>query len=450
VVGTDGGGGPAIVTYIHGPLSLQPTSETLNGDDLQWTYNLTVAAGATIQLAYFTIVATTPTAAEAEANALANSGGFGGQAGAFLDSAQLQSLANFANTSPVVTPPSPPTEGAALTNATLFHFYDTSANANIGNYTATITWGDGAFSTVTSTPGSGGQIVVDPSGGYDVQGSHTYAEATTSPITLSVQVTNGAGAIAASDANFTVLDAPLTAGAFTPPAATESAAFSDAILFHFSDANPLATAADYSAAITWGDGNVSTVTSTASGDGQIVADSGGGFDVLGSHLYTEQLGGATFSVQVTDEGGSNVGASDSSFSVADEPLLATGGFGLSLGQGLAIASQTVVATFTDPGGAQSLGNYSATINWGDGTAATQGAISLANGFFTVEGGHTYTTLTSPYAVVVSIVHNAMAPVTAADSASITGTITVTRTRRPPRCRWPTALRSSSPRAAALR
>ena len=496
-IGTDGDGTPAIITYIDGPLSLQPTSVTLNGDDLQWTYSITVAAGASVNLAYFTIVATTPAAAVAEANALVTSSGFGGQAGAFLSTAELQSLANFANTSVALTPPPSPTEGAAIIDANLFHFTDTSANANINNYTATITWGDGAISTVTSTPSSDGQIVADPNGGYDVLGTHVYTEAILSPVTLSVQVTNGPGTIGASDTSLTVADAPLTAGALTPPAAAQAVGFSDVVVFHFSDANSYATAGDYSAVITWGDGTTATVTSTASGDGQIVADGGGfdvlgshvytqqlsdatfsvqvtdvggsstgasqsgfsvadapltagsltppaategigfsdallfqfadadpgatageytalitwgdgttatvtstasgdgqivadggGFDVLGSHVYTQQVSGATFSVQVTDVGGSTTGASQSGFSVADQPLLATGGFNVSFEQGQAIDPQTVVATFTDPGGAQAVGNYSASIDWGDGTAASQGILSLADGVFTVEGGHT--------------------------------------------------------------
>ena len=314
-IGTDGNGTPAIITYIHGPLSLQPTSVSLSSDDLQWTYSITVAAGQSVSLAYFTIAATTPSAAVAEANALISGSGFGGQAGAFLSTAELQSLANFANTSPVLTPPSPPTEGTALTNVTLFHFTDTSANANINNYTATITWGDGAVSMVTSTASAGCQIVADPGGGYDVQGSHVYKEATLSPITLSVQVTNGVGTIGASDASFTVLDAPLTAGALTPPTAIVGS-FSDVVLFHFTDANSYATAGDYSAVITWGDGTNATVTSTATADGQIVANAGGGFDVLGSHDYTAALSGVSFRVEVSDQGGSSTGAGQVNFSVA--------------------------------------------------------------------------------------------------------------------------------------
>ncbi len=88
-----------------------------------------------------------------------------------------------------------------------------------------------------------------------------------------MQVTDQGGATTgASDTSFSVADAPLTAGALTPPAATQDVAFSNVLLFHFTDADPNATAGEYTAVITWGDGNTSTVTSTAGAYGQIVAD----------------------------------------------------------------------------------------------------------------------------------------------------------------------------------
>ena len=97
-----------------------------------------------------------------------------------------------------------------------------------------------------------------------------------------------------------VSDAPLTAGALTPPAATEGQPFSGTV-FHFTDADPSATASDYTATITWGDGAVSTVTSTATADGQIVANTTtGGFDVIGNHTYAEEASGLQFSVSVAD------------------------------------------------------------------------------------------------------------------------------------------------------
>ena len=59
-VGTDdadGTGTPAIIHYIHGPSGLQPTSVIRTGDNIEWTYSLTIPAGQTVRLAEFTILA---------------------------------------------------------------------------------------------------------------------------------------------------------------------------------------------------------------------------------------------------------------------------------------------------------------------------------------------------------------------------------------------------------
>src|SRR6202043_453186 len=96
---------------------------------------------------------------------------------------------------------------------------------------------------------------------------------------------------------FSVADAALTAGAFTPPVATEGAAFSNTVVFHFTDADPAGTASDYVATVQTGD---ATLTSAANPlNVQIVAN-GGGFDVQLSYTYLEELSNQTFSVSVTD------------------------------------------------------------------------------------------------------------------------------------------------------
>ena len=91
----DGTGTPAIIHYIHGPLGLKPGSVSLVGDNIQWTYNLTVPAGQTVRLAYLTIVSTTRAVAVAAADTLVSAYGFGGQAAAFLTPDKLSSLGNF-------------------------------------------------------------------------------------------------------------------------------------------------------------------------------------------------------------------------------------------------------------------------------------------------------------------------------------------------------------------
>ncbi len=51
-------------------------------------------------------------------------------------------------------------------------------------------------------------------------------------------------------------------------------------------------------------------------------------------------------------------------------------------------SSGVVATFTDSDPSATIGSFTATINWGDGTTST-GVVSYSHGVFSVTGGHTY-------------------------------------------------------------
>ena len=83
--------------YIHGPRGLEPTLVNVIGDNIEWTYDLSVpAAGETVRLAHFTILAESRTDAQAAVEALATDNGFAGEAGSvFLTQDELNSLANF-------------------------------------------------------------------------------------------------------------------------------------------------------------------------------------------------------------------------------------------------------------------------------------------------------------------------------------------------------------------
>jgi uncharacterized repeat protein (TIGR01451 family) len=97
-IGTDDAdlsGAPAVIHYIHGPAGLTPSSVVVTGGNIIWTYNLTVPAWQSVNLAYFTIVSPSQAGAIAAANALVTSSGFGGQAATFLSSTDLASLGNF-------------------------------------------------------------------------------------------------------------------------------------------------------------------------------------------------------------------------------------------------------------------------------------------------------------------------------------------------------------------
>src|SRR5262249_39555188 len=82
------------------------------------------------------------------------------------------------------------------------------------------------------------------------------------------------------DARATVADAALSAGPLTPPSATEGVPTGNAVVFHFTDANPRATAADYTAVVNWGDGS-SDSSAAAHPAVWAVANPHGGFDVVG-------------------------------------------------------------------------------------------------------------------------------------------------------------------------
>src|SRR5438132_10055972 len=134
--------------------------------------------------------------------------------------------------------------------------------------------------------------------------------------------------------------------------------------------------ADYSASIDWGDLSTSAASITLSG---------GVFTVRGSHTYAEE-GTKPITVTLSHESAANATA-NSTATISDPAVVPTGGFSLSAVEGVASASQTV-ATFTDPGGAEVLGDYSASIDWGD-SSSSAGTISLSAGVFTVKGSHTY-------------------------------------------------------------
>src|SRR5262249_13952327 len=77
-----------------------------------------------------------------------------------------------------------------------------------------------------------------------------------------------------------------------------------------------------------------------------------------------------------------------------------------------------VATFTDPGGAEGVGDYSATIDWGDNTLQSGTIVfNSATNTFTVSGGHTYVEEGS-YTVTVLINHEDATPQTVTTSVSV--------------------------------
>ena len=179
----------------------------------------------------------------------------------------------------------------------------------------------------------------------------------------------------------TVGDAPLSAsGPLTPDgglvetlAATEGGVFSG-VVATFTDPGGPVPATNYSATVDWGDGNSSHAS--------LFADKGG-FNVLASHRYEEE-GAYQAVTTIVDDGGATTTAL-SPVNVVDGQL-----FGVSktatFTEGAALLR--TVASFEDADPKGAVGDYTATIDWGDGQRAP-GAVVADGAIFDVNGLHQY-------------------------------------------------------------
>jgi hypothetical protein len=173
--------------------------------------------------------------------------------------------------------------------------------------------------------------------------------------------------------------APSALSAGSSISATEGISFSSTVaVLTATQCTPVSA----TATINWGDGN------TGNADG--VALSGTQMTVTGTHTYTEEgtySGGSVSVSYMCPTGGTAAARTTLGAQVADAALTANDqSFTAVAGQG----ATTTVATFTDadPGGSAS--DYTATINWGDGTGASAGTVAAApGGGFAVSGIHTY-------------------------------------------------------------
>jgi uncharacterized protein (TIGR03118 family) len=155
---------------------------------------------------------------------------------------------------------------------------------------------------------------------------------------------------------------------------TEGAAFSGAVAA-FADSNGTGT---YSATINWGDSTTTAGTVTSTG--------AGGLLVTGTHTYAEENAAALpVTVTLTDTADVTTAMANSTVLVADAPLTGTP---VTFAPTTGTPFTGSVATFTDADPAGTASDYTATINWGDGSPTSAGVIS-GTGPFTVTGTHTY-------------------------------------------------------------
>jgi hypothetical protein len=274
-------------------------------------------------------------------------------------------------------------------------FTDPGGAEPLADYSATVDWGDGSGATSGAISGP------DANGTFTISGSHTYTALGTPTITITLHH-DAVTPDATIQDPVTVNNGPqpMNATAAGALAATEAAALSTT-LATFTDPNGAGVLASYSVTVDWGDGDTGG-TGTVGGP-----DSGGVFTVAGSHTYAEETASAeTISIVIGRTGFPNATVSDTA-NVADAPPSISN---QTLAAQVNTALSGTLATFTDPGGAEPLADYSATVDWGDGSGTTTGAISGpdANGLFTISGSHTYAAVSTP-TITLTVHHDAVTP-----------------------------------------
>ena len=215
-------------------------------------------------------------------------------------------------------------------------------------------------------------VIVEGSNPFQLRfaDSGGFCENTTTPVTafggcnFCVDLAISQAPIVASSANFSAIEG-------TP---------FDATVANFTTGDPLATPADFSASISWGDGG------SASGT---VSASGAGFAVSGGHTYAEE---GPYQVTVTIAeiaDASNSAVAHSVATVGDALLSASPAC-----EATALHSYNGrTATFSDAAGPYgSAADFSATIHWGDGTSSAGTISALGAGAYAVGGVHSYSTL----------------------------------------------------------
>jgi hypothetical protein len=230
---------------------------------------------------------------------------------------------------------------------------------------ATIDWGDG-----TSSPGS---LASNPAGGFTVSGQKTYTKV--GKFKVAATITDTAGDEAMANQTITVNAAPLS-GNKVAIAAGAGDPFSGAVAT-FADSDPLDVITDYAAAIDWGDGTNSAGTTVSNSDGT--------YTVRGTKTYPT-AGSFAVSVIITNTDGAKVIIHDTATVTGASVNASAKSFSATAGNPFS----GVVATFTDTDPRSAVADFSATIDWGDGSNSGGTIGADPRGGYLVEATKTYT------------------------------------------------------------
>jgi streptogramin lyase/PKD repeat protein len=294
----------------------------------------------------------------------------------------------------------------------------TPHDASGSDFTATVDWGDGSAPTAGTVVGGYEQDegppppsfepFIGPVTLFEVSGDHTYATAGT--FTVTVTLTDKFGHSSTESTSIQVKPGPLLITPTSPiivtadPTPASSGPNQDFI--------SLGTLTDYkgtlagvtvnSATVDWGDGSAPTAASLSLSLGTIDASTGADVAVVdgiyGTHAYAK-AGSYTVKITIDDKQGDSAEAT-TTIQVSAGTLAVEGfdAFDASLGStaGEPIPANPLV-TIVAPVSADPPSDFTAMINWGDGSTPTTGRVSqvasneiqLQGGSLQVTGDHTY-------------------------------------------------------------
>jgi RHS repeat-associated protein len=251
-------------------------------------------------------------------------------------------------------------------------------------HAAIIDWGDGSSSAGTVSFNDGDGIVT---------GTHAYSDGGQYTVTLSLSDDGGGSASTSTSAS--VQNSPPIVSSVPPVSGSEGSPV--ALTASFTDGG---TSDSHIATIHWGDGTSSPGT---------VTSSGGQGTITGSHVYGDD-GVYAVTVSISDSDGLTTSATGSATILNVAPTLSAA----VPGDIYAGFSQPILlASFADPGFSSAAGSesFTATINWGDGSAPTSGLVETINGSAgvpttgTITGTHEYAE-PGTYTVTVTLTDDA--------------------------------------------
>jgi hypothetical protein len=264
------------------------------------------------------------------------------------------------------------TEGQAFNQKEVAEFAPSDlGQSSCSGSNATIDWGDGSATTPGNVSGSGGTCIVF--------GGHTYAEDGFYTMSIVVSGTGTTGPLHAQGEADVGEDSQGTTTGVAPIATMEGTAFQGTVATFTDPGSSTDPLSSFAAGIDWGDGSTPSFGT--------ITESGGTYTVTGRHTYTDE-GSDTIKVTISEHCvNCQIGSVTDSVTVSEADVLA----GAQSSPFAATAGSSFsgpVAAFTDQY-SQSPSDFTATIDWGDGSTPTGGTVSGSGGNFTVDGNHTY-------------------------------------------------------------